>query len=255
MTTPAITPDQTDASAVGGAAIPPKGTRRMLGVSLQGWENAAVLFLIVAGIAAALAAVATWSVVRMQRAELADATMAFGRYKLAAEAQLAEAKKEAVETAQNAGNALVRAAALEKETAELKSANLNLEMRLAPRRLSGAQSARMSAILTAEPRMKLAVVSRAFDSEGKDFADDLALTLNNAQWEAVRHDNWTRGDSGIFIATVDGTPVPPEASALRAALDAAGIAYRTMIIRNEDTTRMSPWFHPNVLYLIVGAKP
>ncbi len=84
----------------------------------------------------------------------------------------------------------------------------------------------MSAILTAGPRMKLAVVSRAFDSEGRDFADDLALTLNNAQWEAVRHDNWTRGDSGVFIATVDGTPVPAEASALRAALDAGGIAYR-----------------------------
>ena len=99
------------------------------------------------------------------------------------------------------------------------------------------------------------MVSRAFDSEGKDFADDLALTLNNAQWEAVRHDNWTRGDSGVFIATVDGTPVPAEASALRAALDAAGIAYRPMIIRNEDTARMSPWFHPNVLYLIIGAKP
>jgi hypothetical protein len=255
MTIPAIPPDQTDTDTMVDAAIPSKGTRRMLGVSLQGWESAAVLFLIVAGIAAALAAAATWAVVRMQRAELADATVTFDKYKLAADTQIAAAKKEAVETAQNAGNALVRAAALEKEAAELKSANLALEARLAPRRLSGAQSARMSAILAAEPGMKLAVVSRAFDSEGKDFADDLAVTLNNARWEATRHDNWTRGDAGIFIATVEGTPLPAEASALRTALDAAGIVYRPMIIRNEDTTRMSPWFHPNVLYLIVGSKP
>jgi hypothetical protein len=255
MTAPPGTTDPADVNAMVEAAIASKGVRRMLGVSLHGWENAVMVFLIVAGIFAALAAAATWSVVRLQKAELAETTAAFDTYKLTAEAQIAGAKKEAVETAQNAGNALVRAAALEKETAELRAANLALAARLAPRRLSGAQSARMSAILTAGPRMKLAVVSRAFDSEGKDFADDLALTLNNAQWEAVRHDNWTRGDSGVFIATVDGTPVPAEASALRAALDAAGIAYRPMIIRNEDTTRMSPWFHPNVLYLIIGAKP
>jgi hypothetical protein len=44
----------------------------MFGVSLHGWENAMISFLIVAGFFALIAGVATWVVVRLQRVEIAE---------------------------------------------------------------------------------------------------------------------------------------------------------------------------------------
>ena len=43
------------------------------GFSLESWENAMVTFLVIAGVFALLAGLATWAVVRLQRVEIAGA--------------------------------------------------------------------------------------------------------------------------------------------------------------------------------------
>jgi hypothetical protein len=49
-----------------------KEVRGMFGWSLHGWENSMVVALIIAGVFALLAGIATWQVVRLQRLEIAD---------------------------------------------------------------------------------------------------------------------------------------------------------------------------------------
>ena len=52
-------------------AIFSKKDRLLFGFSLHGWEDAMVIFLIIAGLFALLAGIATWQVVRLQRIEIA----------------------------------------------------------------------------------------------------------------------------------------------------------------------------------------
>ena len=66
----------------------------MLGWSLNSWENALVIFLIIAGLFALLAGAATWAVVRLQRIELAKSQQEFEKYKIDAKAE-ADVKIEA----------------------------------------------------------------------------------------------------------------------------------------------------------------
>jgi hypothetical protein len=55
------------------APISNRDKRMFFGFSLVTWENAMVTFLIVAGVSALLAGLATWAVVRIQRVEIAEA--------------------------------------------------------------------------------------------------------------------------------------------------------------------------------------
>jgi hypothetical protein len=233
-----------------------KKVRRMLGLSLHGWENWMVGSLIFAAAFALIAGFSTWAVVRLQRIELADSKMEFDKYKLTVEGQVADAKKEGVRAGENAGNALVRAAALEKQAAELKAANLALEAKVAPRRLSGDQKSKISTALSGAIPLPVAVVSRLLDFEGKDFAEDLASALEKSQWTVTRNGSWTQSEKGVFIALVE--PKPEQlalASTLSAALDDANIVHKIIPIKTENLGSISPHFQPNVLYLLIRAKP
>jgi len=188
----------------------------MLGLGLDSWNNIMLICLGIGGVAAIAVGVSTYAVVRLQKQE-----------------------------------ALAAAERIE----DLRADNLKLEARIAPRRLSGEQVHKMSAILSSAPPLNIAVVSRLLDFEGKDFADDIASVLNNSHWKPVRYENWTQSDKGVFIATAEGTQLLPEVGALITALDAANIEHKTITISGDDLHRMSPWFEPGVMYLLVGAKP
>src|SRR5260370_3946336 len=132
MTAIPSTANPTNKNAIEPMAASSKDVRRMLGLSLHGWENSMVVFLIIAGFFALLAGAATWAVVRLQRIEIAESQRELDSYKLTVESKVADAKKEGIEAGKTAGNALVRAE-------ELKAANLALEAQIAPRRLTEAQ--------------------------------------------------------------------------------------------------------------------
>ena len=144
---------------------------------------------------------------------------------------------------------------LQKEVEQEHVARLELELKVAPRRLRRQQKEAVVGALTKPNRAPVVVVSRMFDPEGRDFADDLAGALADSSWTQVsRNWNWTRSDIGVFVIVVSGTTLN-ETVELMAALDAAKIKYEFRTIDGEALHQMSPWFQQGVLYLAVGAKP
>ena len=103
--------------------------------------------------------------------------------------------------------------------------------------------------------MPLAVVSRSYDAEGADFADDLAAAFTNAKWQADRQKDWLMSNKGLALATLEGTTIPPSlAIALIDALRNVNLEATVTIIESERQS-VSANFQPNILYLLVGAKP
>jgi hypothetical protein len=103
--------------------------RRMWGFGLDAWNNALVTFLV-------LAAMATFVTIRLAKQEASDAKKQLNAYKLTVAGQIATAETKGLEAGTMAGNALVRAAELEKEAAELRRQNLEMERAFSPRVLS-----------------------------------------------------------------------------------------------------------------------
>jgi hypothetical protein len=168
----------------------------------------------------------------------------------------ASLEKDAESSRAAIADANARAAEANRLAESERLARLELEARVAPRRIRGEQRQEMIAVLSAARPSGIAVVSRLLDSEGQDFAEDIAAVFKASKWQEMSFSNWTRSDKGVFIATVEGTaPEPTDLSLVVAALDAAKITHTTIVISGEDINRMSPHFQPLVLYLLIGAKP
>jgi hypothetical protein len=150
-----------------------KDIRRMLGLSLHGWENSMVVFLIIAGFFALLAGVATSAVVRLQRVEIAESKEEFDEYKLTVEGKVAEARKEGIEAGKTAGSALLRASETEKQ-------NLAMRVAFANRRITEEQHKMLVEMLSKQTgTINIDVMN---DSESGLYAADLLKTFNDAGW-------------------------------------------------------------------------
>lgn len=84
-------------SAMTANDAPSQKVRRMAGLSLHGWENVMLASLALAAVFAALVGVATYCVVQLQRAEIAEAKEESERYKLDVERKISEADARAAE--------------------------------------------------------------------------------------------------------------------------------------------------------------
>src|SRR6185437_3300684 len=142
--------------------------------SADWWNGTMLITLVIAGVAALLVAAATTGAVVASKREAVASRAELERYKLTVDGKIADAKREGIEAGKAAGDALLRAAALEKEAQQLKAANLALELQVQPRRLSGEKSAKLTSALAKLQPLPIAIVSRLFDAEGADFADDLS---------------------------------------------------------------------------------
>jgi hypothetical protein len=220
-----------------------------LNQSVDWWNTAMIWSLVFAAIAAVGVMVATRMVITRSK-QLQDIQEHLIKAK---DAQLSIDLRDKDHKIAAAG---AKAIELEGQTEKLKAANLELEARFQPRRLTGEDSRKMSAILSRRPGLSIAIVSRIQDVEGKDFGDDLSLTFKDAKWETARYATWGRTDKGVFIATVEGTTLTPDVEKpIADALDAANIAHKTITISSNDLNQMLPFFQPEVLYLLVGARP
>jgi hypothetical protein len=232
-----------------------KKARRMLGLGLDSWNNILLFFLAITAVAAAFVGFSTYATIQLAKQEAADSKREFEEYKLTVDGKVADAKSEGIKAGEAAGNALVRAAELEKKAAELKTANLALEEKMQPRRLTGENSAKLSAALSKMQPLPIGIVSRIFDPEGADFADDISNAFARAHWLQVRQRDWTMSNKGVAIATLEGTEIPAELSAaLLGALDAANIRATVVTIQQSEQNTTSAHFQPRGLYLLVGAK-
>jgi hypothetical protein len=129
--------------------------------------------------------------------------------------------------------------------------------KISPRRLVGDAAEKARAALSVAPmRLPIGVVSRLLDSEGQDFADDIADVFNKVGWSTVRYRDWTRSEKGVLIATFEGTALPADIEkALADALDAANVPHKTITISTADEHTIAAAFRPHALYLLVGAHP
>jgi len=92
-------------------------------------------------------------------------------------------------TTRQASEANQQAAAANEKAERLRRKNLELEAKVAPRRLTGGQKSDLSKLLAVETG-RVGVISYFFDSESADFADDLADAIHTAQWQTVRVRNF-----------------------------------------------------------------
>lgn len=241
--------------------VPIAGTPKMenslvLGHSSDWWNGFMLLSLGLAAFVAVLVVVATTGVVVATKREAAAAEEELRAYRATADGKIADAKSEGIEAGKMAGNALLKAAALEKEAEELRAANLSLQLQVQPRRLSGDSSSKLVEALSKVNPLPIGIVSRMLDPEGADFADDLSAAFAKANWQQVRQRDWTMSNKGVAIATLEGTSIAPDlAKAMVSALAAAHIKATVTTIRQSEQNTTSAHFQPNVLYLLVGAKP
>ena len=178
----------------------------------------------------------------------------------ARELHVAELTKDAKRLSSEAEAAKAAIAEANARAESERLERVKLEAKIAPRRLSGEQKEAFVAALSGVPRVPptVAVVSRLMDAEGGDFADDISAALAAAGWKSERYRNWTMLQKGLFVATAEGTVVSrddPSIKGLEVALDAAKTAHAPLTVKADEFTTMSPHFQPNVLYVLVGAKP
>ena len=227
----------------------------LLGRAGDWWDLWMIVSLACVALAGAAVVVFTLGSVIVHKRESRAAAIALARYKSETAGKVADARAAGIEAGKTAGDALVKAATLEREAQELKAANLALQLKIQPRRLTGEDSRSLSAALSKLQPRPIGIVSRLLDPESADFADDLANAFRRARWEAVRISNWTMSDKGVSLATLEGTAIPPNlAAALREALAASDIRVTTTTITKDKQNTIDPHFQPEVLYLLVGVK-
>ena len=115
------------------------------------WNTILVVFLLITAIAAAVVAVSTWAVIRLQRQDAMDAAIAFEQYKLDTRKEIDEARAIAAKANERAE--------------ELKAANLALEAIIAPRSLSAEQQKSLSDTLKPFAGMTVAIASSPMDQQ------------------------------------------------------------------------------------------
>lgn len=199
-----------------------KKVRRMFGLGLDSWNNLVVVFLAIGAIAAIIVGISTYAVIRLQKVEAKDADDAFELYKLGVAAQVAEAKREGIEAGKTAGDALVRAAELEKEAANARLETEKIKKTVAWRVVSPEEIAKLEQILSAKPG---AVNLRYTDGdpEALFLAIQLSEILKKAKWQiapgALKPSNAII--FGICLPDVNGV----DALTLRTAFSAAKISF------------------------------
>lgn len=268
----------TNNSVIAPIAASSKDVRRMLGLSLHGWENTMVLSLIIAGFFALVVGAATWAVVRLTRLELVDSKKAFDAYKLTVESNVADAKKEGIAAGKTAGNALVRAAELEKESAALKlgladanaralEAQLALEKFKAPRWINDEQQKLLVSRLSRFQGVLVDVwLLHAPSQDAAPFAQRILSVLMAAQWKANGVFNLMGGATatGVIIVMRENPSANDRAAAaaLLTELNSAGIEANLQTgVTDKPVEVLGAFAGPNAsnppsnLWVAIGSKP
>jgi len=196
----------------------------MWGLSLDSWNNIIVGFLSLGAFAAVVVGVATYVAFQLQKQETREANDALERYKIGVAVQVEDAKKEGIEAGKAAGDALVRAAALEKEAADARLATERLKAQLSWRTLSKETGEKLETELSKHPgRVNLRYTDG--DPEALFLAIQLSQALGKAQWAiapgAIKLANAI--SFGISLPDADSD----DAKSLRAAFAAANIPFST----------------------------
>lgn len=197
---------------------------RMFGLSLDDWNNIMVLALGFAALAAVIVGLSTFVIIKLQKAAAVASETAFNEYKLGAAAQVAEAESKGMEAGKTAGNALVRAAELEKEAASARLETEKLKQVVAWRTLSPSEAVALENGLATHPgSVNLRYTDG--DPEALFLAIQISQILDKAKWRVAP------GAVKLSNAIVFGYGLPDangnDAQTLRAAFTAAKLPFST----------------------------
>jgi hypothetical protein len=209
------------------STLPSTKVRGMLGHDLDWWNTAMLLSLGAGALAAFAIVVTTTAVVRLQALDAADAKIEFDEYKLGVDARVEEAKKEGIEAGKTAGNAVLRAAELEKEAATARLETEKLKAVVAWRTISQSDTTALEKVLAANPG-SVNLRWQDGDPEALFLAIQISQVLGKANWQ-VGGGSFKPANSILF-----GVVLPPDSGAdadtLRQALTAAHIPFSSVPI-------------------------
>lgn len=209
----------------------------MFGLSLHGWENAMVVFLLIAGFFALVSGVATWVVVRLQRMEIAKSEKEFEKYKL--------------DTAKEISEANARAAEAKLELAKFKE----------PRLLSMEQQKKISEIVMLAGSVPFDFAIQV-EQEAENLMKQIGAALVAGGWKWQPHSNpFFHPVDTPMVASVSYAGIAIQitesrrkdwtvaVNLLKAALDGEGVnvTLHQAVPDEQDT--------PNAIHIIVGRKP
>jgi hypothetical protein len=164
-----------------------KRGRMIWGLSLHGWEELMRGSLLAVGALGVVVGLATTFVVTLTREELEQSKRELDAYKLTTDGKVADARKEGIEAGKTAGDALVRAAELEKKAAELTAANLALEALIEPRTFGTAEKAiEWGRSLAKFAGKKIKVLSQPNDLESATLGRNIVFALQQGGELLVR---------------------------------------------------------------------
>jgi hypothetical protein len=171
-----------------------------------------------------------------------------------AKAKSAEATAKGFEA--QIANAQRDAAASKREAESERLARVELQRELAPRRLTGVQKEKLTALLSADPQQIMFGWCMTGADDCKDFVNDIGDAFNRAGWKT-----WfaasTQNKRGIRVGFMKGSDEKLAAHwvpKIRNALAKVGLSSEETWFDPNDRTLVGG-FEKNVLYLIVGQKP
>jgi hypothetical protein len=142
-----------------------KRVRRMLGLSLDIWENAMLISLGITALAAVLTGISTYAVSRLQKVEAEAARAELDKYKLEAGRQIADANARG-----------------EEAKAIAAKANLELERFKAPRSLEAEPRSRIIEKMKAFRGTTFEIVTFPMEPEPTAFAQTISDILVQSGW-------------------------------------------------------------------------
>jgi hypothetical protein len=205
-----------------------KKVRRMLGLSLHGWENTMVASLAFAALFSVIVGVSTYCVVQLQREEITSSKEEFERYKLEAGEKISTANASGEAAKAEATNAIAETARANERTAELR---LALDREIAarqPRTITVEQHDAIVAMLKPERIYKGRVlINSTFDGEAWQFAEKISNVLKEAGFETQDVPMGERllgiNRSGVFIWIRDIANQPRHAGPIFKAFSQVGV--------------------------------
>lgn len=201
-----------------------------LGHNSDWWNAAMVVALLLAFLAAGLVAAATAGVIVIQKREAASAKEDLEKYKTSVAGQVAEARVEGINAGKAAGDANLKAAQANEKAAEATRQAAEAELALAQyragRSLTNEQRERLLDHLRLSPKGPVIIKPNFLSAEPTRYANQLSAVFNDAGFSDVGDKPLSvvsTNRPGIFFAIKDKSHIPPQATPIAKAFDAAKI--------------------------------
>jgi len=206
--------------------------------------------LLIVGVTGLIGGLSTWFVVKLQRAEIAQSAIELVQYKSDAAVKVEEARSEGVQAGKAAGNALVRAAELEKEAADARLETEKLKAVVAWRTFSAAQGAELERVLSGKPG---SVNLRWMDGdpEALFLAIQISHIFERAHWKVAPGS--LKPANGIMFGFVLPPVAGDDAETLRQALTAAKLSFSAVPFSQAGAS-FNVSEIPNAPFLMVGSR-